>query len=126
MCNGEWPKNRVIVEVAGISGKCPVYKKGDVMVINEPAIVMKETDAVCVRSLGPLMTHLISAAAGIDPSTAPGGIAWRPGLAIPPEKGVHYTTCPMPGPPHTEMGNVMFRIKLEGIAEKESKEKKRL
>ncbi len=114
-----WPMNRVIVEVAEIKGKCPVYKMGDVMVIDEPKLVLNETTAVCMRAMGPLMTHLISAAGGIDPSTADGGVLHDVANPnVPAERGVHYTSCPMPGEPHTENGPVVFRIKLEGMTEK--------
>lgn len=114
-----WPRNRVIVEVVEIKGECPVYRVGDVMVIHEPKLVLDETTAVCMRAMGPLMTHLISAAGGIDPSTAKGGVLHRVANPnVPAERGVHYTSCPMPGKPYTESGPVLFRIKLEGVAEK--------
>ena len=39
-----WPKNRVIVEVAEIKGRCPVYKVGDVMVIRPMCYISNTID----------------------------------------------------------------------------------
>jgi uncharacterized repeat protein (TIGR04076 family) len=113
-----WPKNRVIIEVVDIEGECPVYHVGDIMVIDEPRLILEESDAVCVRAMSPLMTHIISAAGGIDPSSAEGGVLHsHADPTIPPERGVHYTSCPMPGVPFSTKGPVLFRLKVEGVAE---------
>ncbi|MCW4039412.1 MAG: TIGR04076 family protein [Candidatus Bathyarchaeota archaeon] len=118
MGNITWPKHRVIIEVVDIEGKCPVYKIGDIMVIEEPKLVLEESDAVCLRAMSPLMTHIISAAGGIDPSSAEGGVLHsHADPAIPPERGVHYTSCPMPGTPFSTKGPVLFRLKVEGVAD---------
>ncbi|KON29345.1 hypothetical protein AC480_03315 [miscellaneous Crenarchaeota group archaeon SMTZ1-55] len=120
MCNREWPKNRVIIEVVDVEGHCPVYHVGDVIVIDEPRLVLPETDALCVRAMGPLMTHIISAAGGIDPSAAAGGVLhYLANPDMPAEQVTHYTQCPMPGKPYSEYGPVLFRIRLEGIATNE-------
>jgi hypothetical protein len=120
MDDREWPKNRVIVEIVEIENKCPVYKVGDVMVIDEPRLVLAETDAVCMRAMGPLMTHIISVAGGVDPSSAEGGVLhYIANPNVPAEKGIHYTQCPMPGKPYSENGPVLFRIKLVGSEEDE-------
>ncbi len=88
------------------------------MVIEEPKLILEESDAVCVRAMSPLMTHIISAAGGIDPSSAEGGVLHsHADPMIPPERGVHYTSCPMPGTPFTMTGPVLFRLKVEGAAD---------
>jgi uncharacterized repeat protein (TIGR04076 family) len=116
--NSIWAKNRVIIEVVDIEGECPVYHVGDIMVIEEPRLILEESDAVCVRAMSPLMTHIISAAGGIDPSSAEGGVLHsHADPTIPPERGVHYTSCPMPGVPFSTKGPVLFRLKVEGVAE---------
>jgi hypothetical protein len=100
MDDREWPKNRVIVEIVEIENKCPVYKVG--------------------RAMGPLMTHIISVAGGVDPSSAEGGVLhYIANPNVPAEKGIHYTQCPMPGKPYSENGPVLFRIKLVGSEEDE-------
>ncbi len=120
MSADEWPKNRVLIEVVEIEGKCPVYTVGDVMVIEEPQLLLAETTALCLRAMGPLMTHVISIAGGVDPSTAEGGVLHDlANPTVPAEKGVHYTQCPMPGKPYSEYGPVLFRLKLEGVADRE-------
>lgn len=120
MYNREWPKNRVIVEIVEIEGKCSVYNVGDVMIIDEPRLVLAETDAVCMRAMGPLMTHIISVAGGVDPSSAEGGVLHHiANPNVPAEKGIHYTQCPMPGKPYSEYGPVLFRISLVGLADDE-------
>ena len=120
MHDREWSKNRVIVEIVEIEGKCSVYDVGDVMVIDEPRLVLAETDAVCMRAMGPLMTHIISVAGGVDPSSAEGGVLHHiANPNMPAEKGVHYTQCPMPGKPYSDCGPVLFRIKMVGLANDE-------
>lgn len=116
----EWPKNRVIVDIVEVEGKCPVYKVGDVMVIDEPRLVLAETDALCMRAMGPLMTHIISVAGGVDPSSAEGGVLHHiANPNVPAEKGIHYTQCPMPGKPYSEYGPVLFRLRMVEVAEDE-------
>ena len=39
------------IEVHEIRGYCPVYKKGDKIVIDDPEIVMEKTDALCTHAL---------------------------------------------------------------------------
>lgn len=44
--------NRLVVRVKEIRGVCPVFKVGDKIVFDEPKIVLKETDALCIHPLG--------------------------------------------------------------------------
>jgi len=51
---------KLIIEVSEIRGKCPVYKKGDKIVIDGPEIVMEETDAICIYALAPLLHYAVA------------------------------------------------------------------
>lgn len=104
---------RVIYEVADVVGSCPIYKKGDKVVIDpaeadqEVSIInLKETDAVCTRILG---TTLLSYFMFFQ-------VANEEELH---EKyhtikgGVHWSRCTEPGKPYTKRGYVTFRIYRE-------------
>ena len=56
-----------IIEVAEIKGKCPVYKKGDKIVIEGPRIIMDKTDAICIHALAPLLHYVVTLREGADP-----------------------------------------------------------
>jgi uncharacterized repeat protein (TIGR04076 family) len=56
-----------IIEVFEIRGKCPVYKKGDKMVIEGPEIVLEETDAIRIHALAPLLQYVVALREGVDP-----------------------------------------------------------
>jgi len=55
------------IEVCEIKGKCPVYNVGNRMVIDNPKIVLEETDAVCVHALSSLLHYVIALDEGVDP-----------------------------------------------------------
>jgi uncharacterized repeat protein (TIGR04076 family) len=59
--------SKLIIEVAEIRGKCPVYKKGDKIVIDGPEIVLEETDAICIHALAPLLHYIVALRDGADP-----------------------------------------------------------
>lgn len=59
--------SKLIIEVAEIRGKCPVYKKGDKIVIDGPEIVLEETDAICIHALAPLLHYVVALRDGADP-----------------------------------------------------------
>ena len=64
----------VVVEVHDLLGPCPVFKKGDKIVIDEPNILLSETDAICTRSLPMLTTFFVNLAETgrpSDPNTRP-------------------------------------------------------
>ena len=96
--------NMLIIEVAEIRGKCPVYKKGDKIVINDPEIVLEKTDAICIHALAPLLHYVVALRNGIAPRR----------LGLSKEKDVAYIQCVDPGEPYTEGGTVIFKChKLE-------------
>ncbi|MCK4575254.1 TIGR04076 family protein [candidate division WOR-3 bacterium] len=59
---------KLIIKVKRIKGKCPVYKEGDKIVIDEGyRLNLKETDAVCLHSLASIMPYYIPLSKGVDP-----------------------------------------------------------
>ena len=77
--------------VEEIRGTCPVYSKGDRIVISGPNIVLTESDALCTHALSTILHY-----------TTVLEHAWRPV-----ELGL--TTPEDPGPPYTKGGTVIFR-----------------
>jgi uncharacterized repeat protein (TIGR04076 family) len=39
------------IEVCEVRGYCPVYKVGDIIVVDDPVIVLDKTDALCTHAL---------------------------------------------------------------------------
>ena len=89
----------LVIEVAEIRGKCPVYKVGDKIVIDGPKILMDKTDAICIHALAPLLHYVVALREGVDPR--------KLGLS---KDGKHACIqCVDPGEPYTEGGTVIFR-----------------
>ncbi len=85
--------------VIEIRGKCPVFRMGDRIVIEGPAINLEETDAVCTHALASLLPYIVALRKGIKPSELGLGRG---------EKA--YVQCLDPGPPYTDGGTVIFEI----------------
>lgn len=90
---------RLTVRVVEIRGKCPVFKKGDRMVIEGPEINLEETDAICTHAFASLLPYIVALRKGIKPSDLGLGRG---------EKA--YAQCLDPGPPYTDGGTVIFEI----------------
>ena len=88
-----------VIEVSKIRGKCPVYKKGEKIVIDGPEIVLEKTDAICIHALAPLLHYVVALRDGIDPRK----------LGLSKEKDVAYIQCVDPGEPYTGGGTVIFK-----------------
>lgn len=58
----------VVVEIHDLMGSCPVFKKGDKILIDEPNIILSETDAICTRALPMLTTFFVNLAETGRPS----------------------------------------------------------
>ena len=43
--------NMLEIVVHEIRGKCPVYKVGDKIVIDDPEIVLERTDVLCIHAM---------------------------------------------------------------------------
>lgn len=87
------------IEVCKISGKCPVHKVGDKIVIDGPRIVLEQTDAVCVHALSSLLHYNIALDEGVDPRK----------LGLSKDEGNAYIQCVDPGEPYTKGGTVIFK-----------------
>ena len=86
----------LIIEVEEIHGRCPIYKKGDQISLSGAEISGK----VCIHALSALTSLLIPLREGISPKCFSIG-----------NNKEGYLQCPDPGPPLTEGGTVIFRIR---------------
>lgn len=60
---------KLIIEVVEIEGECPVYRMGDRIVLDDGYKVnLKETDNICMHSLGSLLPYYNALAKGISPT----------------------------------------------------------
>ena len=89
------------IKVCDIKGKCPVHKVGDKIVVDDPRIVLEETDAVCVHALSSLLHYVIALDEGVDPKK----------LGLSKERENAYIQCVDPGEPYTSGGTVIFRCR---------------
>lgn len=92
---------RIEVEVVDIRGFCPVYQKGDKMVIEMPELILRETSKLCIHAFVAMQTLVQALARGYS--------AKELGIGESEDEG--YVQCPDPGPPYTRGGTVIFRIK---------------
>lgn len=88
-----------VIEVEDVRGKCPVYKKGDKIVVDGPRIVLGKTDAICVHALPSLLHYIVPLNEGIDPRR----------LGLSKDGKYAYIQCPDPCKPYTEGGTVIFK-----------------
>jgi len=91
---------KLIIEVIEIDGKCPVYRKGERIVLDEGYKVnLKETDNICLHSLGSLLPYYNALAKGVSPLE----------LGLAKEGKDAYIQCLDPQK-HTGGGTVTFKI----------------
>lgn len=93
----------LIIQVKEIRGKCDVYKLGDRIVIKGPEIDMEKTDGLCIHALPSLLYYSLALREGADPVK----------LGLSTINNRAYLSCPDPGPPYTQGGNVVFELILE-------------
>ena len=98
---------RLIITVKEIHGNCPVYNVGDKMVIEEPKIIVEESDAICIHALASMLTMLVPLSRGVSFKEL--GLAKEEG-----ETG--YLQCLDPGEPYTKGGTVIFEIRRERLS----------
>ena len=94
------------IEVCEIRGKCPVHKVGDKIVVDDPKIVLHETDALCTHALSSLLHYVLALEEGADPV--------KLGLSKPEDKEHAYIQCVDPGKPYTDGGTVIFKCRRTG------------
>jgi len=89
------------IKVHEIKGLCPVYKKGDRIVVDDQGIVLEKNDALCTHALSTLLHD-----------TAILEHNWCPvklGLTTKKDSEHAYMQCVDPGKPYTDGGTVVFR-----------------
>ena len=91
----------LLIKVHQIRGKCPVYKLGDRIVVDDPKILLDKTDALCTHALSPLL-HYVTI---LEHDWCPVKL----GLTTPENSEHAYTQCVDPGEPYTHGGTVIFR-----------------
>lgn len=97
---------RLVITVKEIRGKCPVFKVGDKIIVEEPKIVIGKTDAFCVHAFGSMLSMIIPLSRGASFKE----------LGLAKEEGeVGYVQCLDPGRPYTSGGTVIFEIRREEI-----------
>ena len=69
--------------------------------IDDPKIVLRETDALCTHALSSLLHYVIALEEGADPV--------KLGLSKPEDREHAYIQCVDPGKPYTLGGTVIFR-----------------
>jgi len=59
---------RLVITVTEIKGTCPVYRRGDRIVLDEGyRLNLAQTDAVCLHSLASVMPYYVALSKGVDP-----------------------------------------------------------
>lgn len=91
------------IVVHEIKGKCPVYKIGDRLIIDDPEIILEKTDALCTHALSTLL-HYVTI---LEHDWCPIEL----GLTTPEHPGNAYMQCVDPGRPYTEGGTVIFKCR---------------
>jgi len=92
------------IRVANIRGRCPIYKIGDEIVVDEPGVACSDGRCICIHALGSMLSMLVPLCRGVNFA----------GLGLS-KKGEEtgYVQCLDPGPPYTEGGTVLFEIRRE-------------
>lgn len=91
------------IVVHEIRGRCPVYKVGDRIMVDDPKILLEKTDALCTHALPSLLHYVLILENGGDPV--------KLGLSKPEDKEHAYIQCVDPGEPYTEGGTVIFKCR---------------
>ncbi len=88
------------IKVCRIKGKCPVYKVGDKITIDDPKILLDKTNALCTHALSTLL-HYVTI---LEHDWCPVKL----GLTTPQNPDHAYMQCVDPGEPYTAGGTVIF------------------
>ncbi|KXA91410.1 hypothetical protein AKJ57_01210 [candidate division MSBL1 archaeon SCGC-AAA259A05] len=92
---------RILITVEKIEGTCPIYDEGDEIEIENFYIVSSDSENICVHALSAMTTFLTAFLNGV--SAVDLGLGTKDDTA--------YIQCPDPGPPCTEGGTVLFKLK---------------
>ena len=91
------------IKVHKIKGSCPVYKKDDRIIIDDPEVVLDKTDALCTHALSTLLHYTTILEYNLCPV--------KLGLTTEKEPDCAYIQCVDTGRPFTDDGTVTFRCK---------------
>jgi uncharacterized repeat protein (TIGR04076 family) len=94
---------RVVLEVKDVRGFCPIYKKGDRIVLKGFYIDAKSSKDICIHMFSSLLTLLSAFSHGSSAIE----------LGIGSSEDIGYLQCPDPGPPYTKGGTVIFELRRE-------------
>lgn len=102
-CKDVGEKSALEISVYNIDGHCPVFKKGDKIIIKDPEIILNKTDALCTHALSTILHYTTILQHKWCPVTL--------GLTTQNDKDHAYMQCVDPGKPYTSGGTVIFRCK---------------
>ena len=91
------------IVVHEVKGKCPVYKVGDKIIIDDPKIILEKTDALCIHALSVLLHYALVLEYNWDPV--------KLGLTKVGDEENAYLQCVDPYQPYTDGGTVIFRVR---------------
>lgn len=91
------------IRVREIRGRCPVYKVGDKIVVDDPRILLDKTDAICTHALSTLL-HYVTI---LEHDWCP----LKLGLTTSRDLDCAYMQCADPGEPYTQGGTVIFECR---------------
>ena len=92
---------RLIITAEEIRGRCPVFKAGDKVTVEEPEIATEKTDAFCIHAFGSVLSIIIPSSRGASFKE----------LGLAKEEGeVGYIQCLDPRLPYTSGGTVIYRV----------------
>jgi len=89
--------------VYDIKGFCPVYNKGDKIMIDDPKILLDKSSALCTHALSTILHYTTI----LEHNWCPVKL----GLTTEKDKEHAYMQCVDPGKPYTDGGTVIFRCK---------------
>ena len=73
-------EKKLVVKVVNVEGKCPVYKVGQKIVLDEGyRINLEESDDICMHSLASIMPYYVALYNGVSPESL--GLANKDGKA---------------------------------------------
>ena len=90
------------IEVVEVRGRCPIHKIGDKITVDDPAIVLGKTDALCTHALSSLLHYVLVLEHGGNPVEL--------GLSKASDCENAYIQCVDPGEPYTQGGTVIFKV----------------
>ncbi len=91
------------IAVHEIRGVCAVFSIGDRITVDDPRIVLEETDALCTHALSTLLHYTTI----LEHEWCP----VRLGLTAPGDPDHAYMQCVDPGRPYTDGGTVVFKCR---------------